>query len=178
MPEHHPAAIANAFIGMSPTHIESGKLHALVYLAQAWSLAINDQSLVGDEFHVTNVGPISIGISRAEVPGGDRSGTVTLVDAEGAPFEADTDAAEDRVIAGVWKQYGSWSRVSLIERLTEEGTPWHRAFSRAKPFIAQSDMRDHYLALMSAWAARGGRDSLRAFAGDEDTKPDHGPTPQ
>lgn len=157
MPEHSPAAIANAFVDIAGHAMPQMKLQKLTYIANGWNLAISGQPLVNTTPQAWDNGPVyrqiwdrwrALGTTGGKIHDYDRS----------IP-SARLNASERAILQHVWNKYGAKSAEELSDMTHQPGTPWTRAYyGRGRnAYIPNEDIRAHYLAL-----AKAGRDAVAA----------------
>ena len=149
MTPNTPATVLNlaAYVVERLERVGCWKLHALVYYAQAWSLAWDDRPLFDDPIHAWPVGPVAPTLHEA------LQGTFECNSSHPAlsnPTELD-DAARETV-AAVLDYYSEW-RPQQLSDLTRAELPWQKARrglsrdERGDHPIHQDDMAAYYASL-------------------------------
>ena len=126
------------------------KLQKLVYLAHAWWLTHNDESLLSHKPEVWRYGPVFSSIYNTFKVFGNKPITEPYVMA----FQESADTVEnetvDSLITWIWKRYGHHSGADLSDMTHKEGTPWQVIVKKNNykvPYNTEMDdntIRQHY----------------------------------
>lgn len=125
--------------GEAITHL---KLQKLVYYAQAWFLALNDEPLMDTRFEAWVHGPVC-----RELYGRFRGYAWQPITED--VQEPDLDAKTTAHLKEVWEVYGGFSALDL-ERMTHDEAPWQiargelSADEACDAAIPEDTMRDYY----------------------------------
>ncbi len=135
----YPAqAIANYFIKKS---LEEGrfdmtvmKVSKLIYIAHGWSLALNDQHLIGEPIQAWKFGPVIESIyQELNFYGRDPISSLIIKvepDAEN-PYEIDANDQETKkLLDRVWDVYKKYSGWELSEWSHQKDGPWYQAWHK------------------------------------------------
>ena len=151
MPNHSPLAIVNEFLRRrsSSSWPAQMQLQKLAYIAHGWNLAINGTPLVSRPPEAWDNGPVFREVWDHIRDFGYRGPNCTLTDPfEKKEFREDLDPSEIQVIDHVWKKYGDRSATELSKLTHEPGTPWSKAYAKARNEpLSNDDIKQHYVAL-------------------------------
>lgn len=138
--------VANWFIcnidreaGDSITHL---KLQKLVYYAEAWNLALNKESLFGEDFEAWAHGPVIPGLYHVYKEYGFEA--LPMCDCED-----NIDSETEKILLEVKRVYGELSAKKL-ETLTHSEKPWQEARNGIPPeasctnIISKTTMEEFY----------------------------------
>lgn len=156
MPDHDPRAIANEFIRHNGGRMDQMRLQKLVYMAQGWNLAINEQPLVDADFEAWDGGPVARRIWNHIRDFGFSRRNDLLERAPGEPYQADLLPAEREVIEQVWRKYRKFSGRQLSDMTHEPGTPWSNTYfgrGRNAP-LPHTEISRHFRELALAGRSR------------------------
>lgn len=104
------------------------KLMKLVYIAHGWHLGIYGNSLIDEEVHAWQYGPVfPILYNKISKFG---SGTVTKIDLKSKEKNVDLDNQEKELINAVWDGYGDLHAFDLSAMTHMDGTPWSKTRSK------------------------------------------------
>jgi uncharacterized phage-associated protein len=148
-------AVANAILHYAN---DAGKkltpmqLIKLVYLANAWSLALLNRPLINEDVQAWQYGPVIPTVYRAF----NRFGSATITDFArhmftGTELQADLDADEAKVVHAVVNSYGNMHAFQLSAKMHEPGTPWTKTYNEKGPYsvIPTSLIKEHFIELKS-----------------------------
>jgi len=157
---HSSLAIANEFLqraqgGRPLTHMQVQKL---VYLAHGWNLGAYGEPLIEDDVEAWEFGPVIRRLYDAMKCFGRGPVRRLLRWGDDTPF--DFDDAEEAfeqltpqeidVIDLVWQKYGNYPAFQLSALTHQEGTPWYRAFAKARnSVIKDAEIRGHFEGLLA-----------------------------
>lgn len=97
------------------------KLNALLYYAEAWSLAMFGRELTGDELQAWDSGPMYPSVwSRLGHRGWND------LAAEDLPYTHTLDAETEELLEAVWQAYGEYS-LHELEKMIKADAPWKEA---------------------------------------------------
>lgn len=140
--------IANTFIRKAREEgrgdLTPMKLLKLVYIAQGWSLGINNQPLFAEEIEAWKYGPVIPALYHqikqyrshpveAELP----------QPTQGEHIQAD----DQRLLDRVWETYGQHDGITLSSITHQPGTPWDQTWDDRGIhglIIPPSKIREHY----------------------------------
>lgn len=112
--------IAKAFLKLSEPEVGDGitnlKLQKLLYYAQGFNLAINEEPLFNEEIRAWTYGPVVPEVYGQYKGGGAQA--IAVPDEEVSLGEEEKD-----LVLNVWKVYGQFSAWRLKE-MTHEEPPW------------------------------------------------------
>jgi uncharacterized phage-associated protein len=164
---HRAVAIANEFLkvpGASET-LTQMQLQKLVYFANGWNWALNDERLVSDDAEAWSFGPVYRDlynhtkyfgrepIGRQITPDdseisrifGDAARNFGAGGQKQAPYSANATASERLIVRHVWHRYGALSGIRLSALTHQPGTPWFEAYQRGRNSLLDQDtIRTHY----------------------------------
>ena len=155
---HSALAIANEFLRLrnKSFHPVQMYIQKLVFNANGWNLAINDDPLVDEQAQAWDNGPVYRSIwNHIRDYGYGRETCELLNPNSGRPYEALLTKAEKGVILETWNKYGSFSADELSQMSHSSGSPWSVAyFSKGRNAgISDRDAKAYYTRL--AMAGRG-----------------------
>lgn len=126
-------------------------IQKLVYIANGWNLAINNEPLVSENPQAWDNGPVYLSLWRAVKDYGYKGQNCEIVDNPFAeePEFASLSPSEISVINHVWARYGKKSALKLSEMTHEPGTPWTNAYVHRgrNAELKSEEIRSHYIAL-------------------------------
>ena len=144
-----PEQVAATFVtlckqksGPDPTNL---KLQKLVYIANGYSLAIQDKPIHCDETHAWTFGPVSKKLYESLKHYG-RSGVTEIKDATGKPIQPlKSGSREFKIVEAVFDEFGSLQAGKLVDITHKPGTPWETTW-RSSPYsvIENSLTRSYY----------------------------------
>jgi uncharacterized phage-associated protein len=148
-------AVANAILHYAD---ETGKrltpmqLIKLVYLANAWSLALLGHKLINEDVQAWQYGPVIPTVYRAF----NRFGSAPVTGFARDPFTdleytADLDKDELKVVRAVVDSYGHMHAFQLSAKMHEADTPWSKTYNEKGPYsvISPALIKEHFLELKS-----------------------------
>jgi uncharacterized phage-associated protein len=128
------------------------QLIKLVYLANAWSLALLGRALITDDVQAWQYGPVIPNVYRAF----NRFGSAPITDYAKQLFTdleypADLDQDEQKVVHAVVNSYGHMHAFQLSAKMHEPGTPWTKTYNEKGPYsvIPTSLIKEHFIELKS-----------------------------
>ncbi len=143
---HDARAVANEFLAIAK---ERGKkltlmqLIKLVYLAQGWSLALRDRSLVEGNAQAWQYGPVYPEIYSAFKKFGSAPITQPAQSRQsGAVYAEEFDREEFDLLEAVFNAYGDMHAFQLSNMMHKPGTPWTITFDASGPY---SEIRDELI---------------------------------
>jgi uncharacterized phage-associated protein len=141
-----------AYVEQQLGEVSAYKLQKLVYYAQAWSLAWDNEPLFPEVIKAWKDGPVSPELRHQRVKTNVRTGRADNLSPEAR-----------RTVDAVLAFYGPMSANDLIE-LTHRETPWREARSRGgdSPPITHRAMRAYYGPIAEKSAAKQIPNSLAA----------------
>jgi uncharacterized phage-associated protein len=152
MAKYDPRALANEFLRLGGGVMNQMKLQKLVYIANGWNLAINNEPLTDDLIEAWDGGPVFRAIWNHIRDFGHNAKGGLLGDPQGQAYRADLTQDEKSVLEHVWKRYGGYSGLELSRMTHQEGTPWSNAYfgrGRNTP-LDQADIKQHFVELALA----------------------------
>lgn len=150
MPNHSPAAIANAFVDIAGQAMPQMKLQKVTYIADGWNLAIAGVPLTDAQPEAWDNGPVFRSLWNRLRDRGFVGGKV--MDYDGSIPAASLSSQEQAIVNHVWNKYGLKTARELSELTHQPNTPWSQAYySRGRnASISNESIRTHYLALAQA----------------------------
>ena len=152
MPSYDPRAIANEFLRLRDGPTNQMWLQKMVYIANGWNLAINNEPLTDARIEAWDGGPVFRAIWNQIRDFGYNVKGGLLGDHQGRPYVAELTPNERNVLEHVWKRYGGYSGLELSRLTHQEGTPWSNAFfgkGRNSP-LDPADIKQHFIELALA----------------------------
>lgn len=140
--------IANTFIRKAREEgrgdLTPMKLLKLVYIAQGWSLGINNQPLFAEEVEAWKYGPVIPALYHQIKKYRSRP-----IEAELPQLTQGEHIHEDdqRLLDRVWETYGQHDGITLSSITHQPGTPWDQTWDDRGIhglIIPPSKIRDHY----------------------------------
>ncbi len=151
MPNYDPRAIANEFLKLEGRPMNQMRLQKLVYIANGWNLAINEEPLTKSRIEAWDGGPVYRAIWD-HVRDYGYNVKARYFGLDGKRFKAELDDDEKSVIQHVWKKYGGYTGHKLSQLTHQEGTPWSNAyFGRGRnSALLRADIQQHFTELALA----------------------------
>jgi uncharacterized phage-associated protein len=152
MPNHDPRAIANEFLKLKDGPANQMWLQKLVYFANGWNLAINNEPLTDARIEAWDGGPVFRTIWNHIRDFGYNAKGGLLGDKHGRPYVAELAPNERSVLDHVWKRYGGYSGIELSRMTHQEGTPWSNAYfgKGNNASLEPNDIKRHFVELALA----------------------------
>lgn len=153
MRHYSPSLIANAFLykakdsGVKMTHM---KLQKLVFFVHAWSLAINDQSMVSEKPEAWQYGPVFDSLYHELKQHGSNFVDKFLVqmNSETGERQALVPAFNDKkfwaLLDQVWDRYSKLTAMQLSALTHESGGPWETARQKSSGWLDDNEVATHY----------------------------------
>ena len=167
MPMQRSTAVANEFLKKGlrqDVPITQMKLQKLVFLANGWNWAVNNDQLVSDFAEAWQYGPVfpdlydhsklfgSRPIPRLITPDDDDAMVFfgAVGGKESTPYKATLSAREREVVDQVWDRYRHLSAYRLSDLTHSPGSPWFEAYHQfgERSSISQVSISQHYSELM------------------------------
>jgi uncharacterized phage-associated protein len=128
------------------------QLIKLVYLANAWSLALLGHKLINEDVQAWQYGPVIPTVYRAF----NRFGSAPITDYArqmftDSEYPADLDEDEKKVVHAVVNSYGHMHAFQLSAKMHEPNTPWTKTYNEKGPYsvIPTSLIKEHFIELKS-----------------------------
>lgn len=154
MANHDALAIANEFLKLNGTFTPSQmQLQKLVYLANGWNLAINNEALVSDRVEAWDGGPVFRAIWNHLRDYGRNSTDRLYGDPRTkSAYLARLNDSEKSIIQKVWNRYSQYTGLELSNMTHQPGTPWSNAYygTGRNAVIPSSDIKQHFKELALA----------------------------
>lgn len=147
---YNAITVANAFIKLANNEnrpITNMKLQKLVYIAEGYSLAMLDESLITNNIHAFQWGPVIPKLYES-VKQYENRAINNFID---EPFNDEPISLNDKnnsevaIIQGVWAQYGNLTAAQLSTITHKPNTPWSVTWEK-KPYsvIPRNLIKEHY----------------------------------
>ena len=140
--------IANTFIRKAREEgrgdLTPMKLLKLVYIANGWSLGLNNQPLFADEVEAWKYGPVVPALYHKIKQYRNRSIDRELPEPSGVE---NIETGDQRLLDRVWNTYGQHSGLTLSSITHKPGTPWDQTWDERGIhglIIPPSKIREHY----------------------------------
>lgn len=116
------------------------KLQKMLYFADAVSLAYSDKPLIEEDFEAWKMGPVIRSIYREY-----RGRGSTPIEIEG---EITCDEKLETFLKEVWKIFGKFSAVELVNLTHKSGSPWEKFYDESDPTktIPKDAIKQYYKA--------------------------------
>ena len=143
---HNSLAIANRFVeraAMEGKSLDILQLVKLVYLAHGWCLGFTDKPLISSSVEAWKHGPVIPDVYRAFRP----QGVVVrgrALDKNGAPYAAELDDEQAKIVDDVYNTYQSISSFGLSHLTHADGTPWSETRGGYYAPIPEERIRAYY----------------------------------
>lgn len=132
-----PIQVANKFLADHPeAGIDHLQLQKLLYFANGWWLAMEDEDLLSERPQVWRFGPVYRSIYRifsryAWQPIASPEPKTPFTDEPNLPTPADPQGF-DKFMNWIWNEYGHLSGTTLSEMTHASGTPWREIAEECK----------------------------------------------
>ena len=127
--------------GTDPTNL---KLQKLVYIANGYSLAIQDKPIHNDDTHAWTFGPVSKKLYESLKHHG-RSGVTAIEDASGNPIHPlSAGSREFKIVEAVFDEFGSLAAGKLVDITHKPGTPWDTTWRSSPYSIIENSLTSSY----------------------------------
>ena len=143
-------AVANAFIRLAQQNGEkltNLQLQKLVYIAHGWCLATLDKSLIKNDVHAFEFGPVIPTLYNKLKKYGAKPVTETIP-TDNPELREEGQAMS--VVKKVWSAYGSFDGLKLSAITHKDDTPWREVWERNKYGIIPPEIiKKHYQQLLN-----------------------------
>ena len=137
--------IANYFIDRALTEevlVDQLKVQKLVYFANGWYLALEDEPLIIESVEAWKHGPVIPSLYRNLREYGHDPVVRMITDySDGRPLVPEIDASHTRtlnILNRVWEVYGGLTSIQITNMTHKEGSPWNVTYKE----MARRGMRN------------------------------------
>lgn len=153
MDSYKPTLVANAFLykakqeGAPLTHM---KLQKLVFFMHAWSLALDNHSVVSEQPEAWQYGPVFETLYHSLKGNGSAQITeyLTMLNPATGQLQALVPTLDNKrfwaLLQQVWNRYGGFSAIQLSALTHEAGSPWDLARQANRPLLDDGAVAAYY----------------------------------
>ena len=152
---YKPTWVANAFLKSAKDDgvkdVDQLKIQKLVYCMHGWHLAVRNEPVVGEFYEAWPYGPVLPSLYHQFKFAGRKPIAEYALDIDPQTGErkalvvSQQDVGFYEVFDRVWEKYKKFTGIQLSALTHAPGTPWHNARKRRDDYIANEEIRSHFI---------------------------------